>query len=753
MSIFEINYPSRSPKDENSILSRNFDGVCAMHGKRLARYAFFVLVAVATSCLAITAPVKPAPVPAPAVAPTTPAVIPAVNAATTQPAQITTPIVPAQNTIQNPNDSAQIWNLKNADIRAVIQTVSVLTGKNFIIDPRVHGTVTLVSQKPMTPDELYQVFLSMLQLLQYVAIPSGNIIKIVPSMDANALSRQVATKNNPGIGDEIVVRVVPVNHVSATELVPVLRPLMSQSGSVTAYLPSNALILAGTASNIKRLVNVIHQMDVANSDQITVVHLHYANAKKIVSIIKSLQSGAASQGVASNATVASDSENNSILISANLANQLEMKNLINELDQPGSGGDDTRVVVLNYLDAKKLAPILTKVAQGMTVSEAEATGKTAATSTSSGGSNVSVQAEISTNAVIIHAPKAMMTGLLRVIRRLDTKPKEVLVEAIIVKIDENLLNKLGIVWGTSDGAAIAAGSTATASATLGSDNTFAMNANHNFGFLPDGNLIAILHALKQNSATDVLATPSVVVLNNEKASITDGQNLGLANTQYQGASSATTGNAAQNIVTPYNTIKRTDVALSLDVTPHISPNNMIRMALLQQDNTVVEATASDSSVGSGDSNDNPTLDTSKIKTYVLVKSGDILVLGGLMNNTDEKTTEKIPVLGELPIIGHLFRYDTHQIKKTSLMVFIRPVIMSKHSANKQTMNRYAYIRHQEVDLATNAVTKPGSVPLLPRLKEPTAKLPPPIAPMPQLPQPSATKMNADVKKNYSEVHE
>src|SRR3990167_9293294 len=286
----------------------------------------------------------------------------------------------------------QVWNLKNADIRAVIQTISILTGKNFIVDPRVRGTVTLVSQKPMSSDELYQVFLSMLQLLQYVAIPSGNIIKIVPAMDANALSRQFATKARPGSGDEIIVRVVPINHVSATELVPVLRPLMSQSGSVTAYLPSNALILAGTASNIKRLVNIIHQMDVVNANQITVMHLHYANAKKVVSIIKALQSGAASQGVASNATLAADEENNSILISANMANQLSMKNLIRELDQQGAGGDDTKVITLNYLSAKKLAPILTKVAQGMNVSEAKATGKAAVTTTSDSGSNVSVQA-------------------------------------------------------------------------------------------------------------------------------------------------------------------------------------------------------------------------------------------------------------------------------------------------------------------------------------------------------------------------
>src|SRR3989338_679991 len=264
-----------------------------MQGKRLKQSALFTLIVMCNVCLAASQPSVNSVIAAPAQ-----------NAAITA---VSTSI-PASTSVLSaaPATNAQIWNLKNADIRAVIQTVSVLTGKNFIVDPVVHGNITLVSQKAMTPDELYQVFLSMLQLLNYAAIPSGNVIKIVPAMDANALSRQIATKGQPGFGDEIVVRVVAVNHVSATELVPVLRPLMTQSGSVTAYLPSNTLILAGTASNIKRLVAVIHEMDVVNTNQITVMPLLHANAKKVVAIIHALQSGSVSQGNVNNATLAAD---------------------------------------------------------------------------------------------------------------------------------------------------------------------------------------------------------------------------------------------------------------------------------------------------------------------------------------------------------------------------------------------------------------------------------------------------------------
>lgn len=687
-----------------------------MQGKQLFRITLCGLAASVFSCLAASQPVgMPRAIASPAIL-----------AAATQSSPIIQPAAPIAKEV---NSNAQVWNLKNADIRAVIQTVSVLTGKNFIIDPSVHGNVTLVSQKPMTPDEMYQVFLSMLQLMHYAAVSSGNITKIVPAMDANALSRQVATVTQPGVGDEVVVRVVPVNHVSATELVPVLRPLMTQSSSITAYLPSNALILAGDASNIQRLVEVIHQMDAVDTSQIHVVHLKHANAKKIVDIIHSLQSGTVSQGGVNNATIVADDDNNSILINANMANQMLMENLIHELDQKSASSDNTTVIRLNYLSAKKFAPILAKVATGMNASDAKSSGKTADTDDDS--STISVQAEENNNAVIIHAPKALLDGLVAVVHRLDVRPQEVLVEAVIVKVDENLLSKLGIVWGTSDGNASTSGTTTTASASLASDNTFALKANHGVGFLPDGNLIALLHALKTNGATDVLSTPSVVVLNNDKATISDGQNIGVADRSYQGASATTTGNPAQNSVTPFNQISRQDVALSLNVTPHISPNSMIRMELEQRDDTVA---ASNSDAGT----DNPTLNISKIATSVLVKSGSILVLGGLMSHNQEKTVEKLPVLGSLPLIGHLFRYDSNTASKSSLMVFIRPVIMTGQNAQLQTMNRYSYIRHQEIDLATNGLKQVESKPLLPPLsKDPAATLPKPVSTI-QLPLPNAT---------------
>ncbi|OGT25782.1 MAG: type II secretion system protein GspD [Gammaproteobacteria bacterium RIFCSPLOWO2_02_FULL_42_14] len=685
-----------------------------MRFARIAKLTFCLATVAATACFAVT--VSSAPIQA--------------------------AVVPPPTTVAPPPISMlQTWNLKDADIRAVIQTVSLLTGQTFLVDPRVQGKITLISQKPMTSDELKQVFLSMLQLLHFSAIPAGDVTKIVPAADANIESRQIATGKNPGEGDEVVVRIIPVSHISAMELVPVLRPLMSLTASVTAYMPSNSLILAGSASNIERLAKLTRQMDVANATPVAVVHLQFANAKRVVGVIQKLQNAAGVQPGAQNAVLSADEEDNSILLSGNLANQLMMRNLIRKLDQPGAGGDDTQVVSLNYLSAKKLAPILAKIASGMSSAAQSATsdGKNSNASTSStalgGSGDISVQAEESDNAIVMHAPRSMLSSLKRVIQELDHHPQEVLVEAIIVKIDENVLNKLGIVWGTpsdnlvNPSAAPSSFTTTDTSNTsssllMSSNNVFAMQLNHSngIGFLPSNNLVALLHALKTNGSADVLSTPSVVVLNNQKALISDGQNLGVFNRSYQGVN-ATPG-VTDSSISPYNVYERTDVALSLNVTPHISPNNMIQLMLKQEDD----------SVASGSSTGNPILNKSKINTSVLVHSGDILVLGGLIDNEDEKTVQKLPILGDIPILGHLFRYDTHTMRKKSLMVFIRPIIMSKSLAKAQTMNRYKYIRHREIQVATTPASQ-IKMPMLPEIQKTTVKLPGPVASM-ELPPPA-----------------
>lgn len=625
-------------------------------------------------------------------------------------APVTQPIMPAQITPsisahQRPTtpESKQVWNLKNADIRAVIQTISLLTGKNFIIDPRVNGRVTLVSQKPMTTDELYHVFLSLLQTLNFAAVPSGHVIKIVPAMNAKTFAG-VSNRLHPAQGDAVVVRVVPVSHVSASQLVPVVRPLMHQWGSVSAYMPSNSLILTGSASNIVRLVGIVHRLDGADAPHVAVVTLKHANAKQVVQVIKSLQMADRAQGKVSNVSLAADTQNNSILVSGNLANQIVMRNLIHRLDRKNSSMGNTVVIHLDYLDAKKLAPVLSKIAKGVDLDVTQNT-RGVALNAKAENAAISVQAEESRNAVVIHAPVSIIQNLRAVIRKLDVQPQEVLVQAIIVKVDESLLNQLGVVWNTVDSSGNAQGP---------NDNTAVFKLAPSVGFINGGSLQVLVHALQNNSSTDILSTPSVVVVNNEEATISDGKNIGIVNRQY---STNVADNA--NTTVPFNTIERKDVTLSLKVTPQISPNQTLRLKIDQQNNSL--------DPNAQTSPDNPTIDTSKIATSVMVHSGDILVLGGLINNNLQKGDVKVPILGSIPLVGHLFRYKNHSIEKQNLMVFIRPVILnSRLKRKRETLHRYNYLRHQQLVSQGDVPLTEEDMPVLPRLtKQHLPPLPPP----------------------------
>lgn len=578
----------------------------------------------------------------------------------------------------------QTWNLKDADIRAVIQTVSILTGKNFIIDPRVKGKVTFISQEPMTVPEIYQAFLSMLQVLGYAAVPSGRLTKIIPLVDAKGYGGILATQGHPAQGDQVVVRVIPINHVSASQLVPVIRSMMQPWGMVSAYMPSNSLILVESAANLSRLIAIVSRMDSQNASLTSVVQLRHANAKSLVSILQSLQSGSRSEGRIVNIAMAADEQSNSILLNGNLQNITRMKYLIRKLDKP-IAGSNTLVIHLNYLDAKKLAPVLSKVATG------ENSEKVKGKSVALGAPGISVQAEENNNAVILHGSAGVLRSLRKVIRQLDVRPSQVLVEAIIVKVDQTLLNQLGIVWGTvdNDGDSTSVGASTgsnTGGSALSAPNVFAMKVSHGVGFISGGSLGALIHALNSHTSSDILATPSIVVLNNKEALISDGKNIGLVNRQYSSTVAGT-----NNEITPFNTIQRQDVTLSLKVTPQISPNRIIRLKIEQQNNTIDPSSTGDI--------ENPILDVSKITTNVLVRSGDILVLGGLINNTHVVGQQKIPILGDIPLLGRLFRYNSHQLEKQNLMVFIKPVILNDRlRADRQTRYRYHYMREQELGL-------------------------------------------------------
>lgn len=572
-----------------------------------------------------------------------------------------------------PRPVARLWNLQDADILSVINEVSQETGKNFVVDPRVSGKITLISSKPLRQREVYQVFLSVLGILGYSAIPSGNVVKIVPNMESGEQATAIASNQSPGKGDEVVVRVIPLQNVSATQLIPVLRPMLPQWSNISSYAPGNVLILLGRASNLERIVNVIQDVDKASHSSIQIVPLKHASASQVSVVLNNLQAAARSAGEAPGVSIAVDERSNSILLSGPKVMRLRMRVLLSQLDAPSTTpAGNTEVIYLRYLQAKTFAPLLGKIAQSIlgkdTGARYDASTSVTTTSSTTASTNTkdvvtvqsNIQAEPSTNAVIVTAPPALMAALKTVIAKLDIRPAEVMVEAIIAEVDESNLRSLGIQWGSRgiDGSILteqsAEGQSVTSFPPLGAGV---------FGIIPGGVRIrAVLSALENLNGVDILSTPSIVVLDNQQATIEIGQDV-----PYQ-TGSYTTPTATNNAATvqPFNTFQSKPVTLKLEVTPQINLSNLVRLKIALKNDTLQNPQ---------NPGVNPIINTSSIKNSVIIKSDDILVIGGLISNANNENVNKVPFLGDAPIVGPLFRQKTRTASKKNLMVFIKPVIM------------------------------------------------------------------------------
>lgn len=618
-------------------------------------------------------------------------------------------------------DDSQLWNLRNADIRAVIAEVSRVTGKNFVIDPRVQGKVSIISTTPMSHKELYQVFLASLQVSGYAAIPSGDIIKIIPNIDAKTLASDQTT---PPIGDDVMVSVVPVHYVSAEQLVPVLRPLMPQWSNVSAYAPSNMLILSGRASNIRSLTDIIRQVDTSSSNEINMVPLRHALAMDIANTLKELVKTQPNMSTRTQITIAADDRSNSILISGNKTDRIRLRMLILKLDKESSEGisSNTQVIYLNYLRAEDLVPILAGIAQanfsgnvgttigtitrpaldstnpasnlvnsgpgtdgGQTASQSispsssglsasAATGNTSAASTQNEGSTkplVQIIAEPNTNSIIINAPVSIIRILKSVISQLDIKPAQLLIEAIVAEIDQTDVNNLGIEWGSDQ---------QTGSASNFRPGFAIINSKTKLA-----DFQAQIYALATQRKANILSTPSVVVLDNRQAKILIGKQVSIASTSYPNNAGGTT------TASPFTTFDRVNVALHLYVRPQITRNQGIQMQIDQGNDTLDPASTTNSTT-------NPTFKISSIVTSVHVESGDIVVLGGLTQDSIGNDDNRIPIIGDIPGIGKLFQHNIHNRDKRVLMVFIKPIILRNERDNLQvTGAKYNDVREYQLD--------------------------------------------------------
>ncbi|MCK5640009.1 MAG: type II secretion system secretin GspD [Gammaproteobacteria bacterium] len=572
-------------------------------------------------------------------------------------------------------------NLKNADITAVISTVSEMTGKNFIIDPRVKGKVTIISSEPMEADAIYQVFLSVLSVHGFAAIPGDNVTKIVPSVNAKQGPVPTVTSRHPGQGDEFITRVIQVDNVTASQLVPILRPLMSQQDHLAAYQPSNVLIASGNAANVQRLVKIINRIDLSGDDEIEVMPLEHASATEVVRILESLEkSGGAGKKNVDSLTLVADERTNSILISGGKSQRLRLRTIISHLDTPLQSSGNTEVIYLRYAKAEDLAPILSGV--GTSLGEG---GKKKSAAPAANG-KVNIQADVSNNALVINAPPDLMRSLKSVIRKLDVRRAQVLIEAVIAEISSDKNNELGIAWGAdgsasnnpvgiinfggvesllSDPPGIGKGLSLVVGDTQAGTGT-------RFG--------AMVRALAGRGNTNILSTPSIVTMDNEEAEMIVGENVPITTGSFTG-----TGDASNT--SPFQTIERQDVGLTLRVKPQISEGSAIKLDIEQEVSSIAQAATETSDI---------ITNKRSLKTMVMVDDGQAVVLGGLIEEQLRESVQKVPVLGSIPILGWFFSYKATSKVKTNLMVFLKPVIMRDAAQTAAiTANKYNNIREQQ----------------------------------------------------------
>ena len=590
--------------------------------------------------------------------------------------------------------SATAWaapvtlNLKDADINAVISTVSKVTGKNFIVDPRVKGRVTIISSRPMDSAALYQVFLSILEVHGFAAIESGNVTKIVPDASAKQGALPLVSNDAPGEGDEVVTKVIELRSVAAAQLVPILRPLVPQQGHLAAYAQSNILIISDRAANIERLTKIIQRIDTPSSDKIEVITLNHASASEVVRILNTLEQQERGQKgqTGDNQILVADERTNSILIGGPRSGRLRLRAIISHLDTPLGTVGNTRVVYLHYARAKDLVPLLTGVSSTV---EQQQKGKPA---NAASDSNISIQADESTNALVITASPNMFRSLEAVIQQLDVRRAQVKVESVIAEVADTLAAELGIEWvfdGTPGGEGPVGfsnfgnisgigGALATGQApSIGSGLTLGIGTFDSSSV----NFAALVRALRGDGTTNILSTPTLVTMDNEEAEIVVGQNVPFITGSY---SSTSGGSTPTN---PFQTIERQNVGITLKIKPQINEGDAVKLDIEQSVDSL-----SASSVGAADLITN----TRSIKTSVIVDDGQMIVLGGLLEDNVKESEQKVPLLGDIPLLGWLFKYKTTSNDKKNLMVFMHPTIIRDAAvANEITSSKYNLIREQQ----------------------------------------------------------
>lgn len=651
-------------------------------------------------------------------------------------------------------------NFSNAEVDAVARTMATLTGRNVVVDPRVKGTMTLVSDSPMSPARAYNHFLAVLRTMGYTVVQTDGLDKVVPEADAKLLGGSVTSTDSgtaSAPGNQLVTQIIKLQFENANNLVAVLRPLINPNNPINVNPATNSLVITDYADNLRRLSRIVAALDVPNATDVEVITLKNASATDLAPLVLRLMesSGGGATGAAADAsfktTVVPEPRSNALIVrAANQARLALARSLIERLDQPTAGSNGAAgniyVVYLKNANATQLATTLraamsaTGAGSALTASAAPAApagGNTSSTGT--GGSNLGavatpstggqIQADPATNSLIITASEPQYRQLRAVIDKLDARRAQVFVESLIAEVSADKAAEFGIQWqgalGNAGDSAVgvlgtnfgSGGSNIISLATAGASGTVSPAKGLNLGVANRTNGVYVLgflaRFLESTGSGNVLSTPNLLTLDNEEAKIVIGQNVPFVTGQF------TNTGASTGSVNPFQTIERKDVGLTLKVKPQISENGTIKLAIYQEVSSVLASTASAAN--------GPTTNKRTIESNVLVEDGAVVVLGGLLQDEYAGNQEKVPGLADVPFFGNLFKSESRSRKKTNLMVFLRPVVVRDATATQALSNeRYEQMRSTQ----QNAQPEPSSTmpvneaPVLPGLPAKPASVAP-----------------------------
>jgi len=630
-------------------------------------------------------------------------------------------------------DDGGAWkiNMKKADIRTFIEQVSDITGYSFVVDPRVKGEVTVVSHTEMSSADIYNLFESVLRIHGYASVKTGNVVKIVPTQGAK---QEDLPLSNSGLESErMVTRVIPVENTSATELVPILRPMVPQYGHLAAVSSANALIISDHANNISRIMGIIKRIDNAESEEVEVIQLKHAWVGDVVKTLEQLtpvETGNAGKKTSRpsgnvRVRVVAEERTNRLILRGEKSARARIKDLVMDLDRPVESSGSTKVMYLRHAEAEKVAEILSaliagKSATGGSSSSSSSSGskKTSAPalSTSTGdGSDVTIQADETLNALIVRAAPADLAEIRSIVDQLDVRRAQVLIEAAFVEVSGSASEAIGVQWAYGDPAEGVGGTSLSVPGQLslstvaglidsGSDTSTTGNAATDTSF--SGLLLggatqngavrmgAIIQAVESNTNTNLLSTPSLMTLDNEEAEIIVGENVPfITGTSLSG-----------NNDNPFQTIDRQDVGLTLRVTPQINDGNVVRLQLVQE----VSNVSSQAIEGAADI----TTQKRSVKSVILANDGEIIVTGGLVSDDVQKVVNKVPLLGDIPLLGALFRAKSEKLTKRNLLMFLQPTIVRNDKGAKSVSEeKYKQMRSLSltIDQYGNIEQAPSSV--------------------------------------------